>query len=65
MSGPDSKEPGRFSFISTKSQGDVFEGHFFIIPAFEKSFGYEIKALCSMFYDSLHCNYNNYRLNSL
>ena len=31
MSGPDSKEPGRFSFISTKSQGDVFEGHFFII----------------------------------
>ncbi len=26
MSGPDSKEPGRFSFISTKSQGDVFEG---------------------------------------
>ena len=61
MSGPDSKEPGRFSFISTKSQGDVFEGNF---PAFEKSFGYEIKALCSMFYDSLHCNYN-YRLNSL
>ena len=31
MSGPDSKEPGRFSLISTKSQGDVFEGHFFII----------------------------------
>ena len=28
MSGPDSKEPGRFSFISTKSQGDVFEGHY-------------------------------------
>ena len=63
MSGPDSKEPGRFSFISTKSQGDVFEGHFFIIFRLLRNL-LAIKALCSMFYDSLHCNYN-YRLNSL
>lgn len=64
MSGPDSKEPGRFNFISTKSKEMCSRTFLYNFPAFEKSFGYEIKALCSMFYDSLHCNYN-YRLNSL